>query len=157
MSTDHRSQDTIPPGGPGAPPRTAPPSEAKRALTGVGNAVVVLWWQFFDWLAVVPWTTLLVVAVLALIPGAMLKVPQGTLLVILAAFIVKVVAGGKRRAELTATQATKRAEAEQLDPRAPPGPYNGRAELIIALPPAGGTCATIRVPCEIIPAHPLAA
>jgi LytS/YehU family sensor histidine kinase len=27
--------------------------------------------------------------------------------------------------------------------------YNGRAELIITVPPAGGTCATIRVPYEI--------
>jgi hypothetical protein len=29
--------------------------------------------------------------------------------------------------------------------------YNGRAELIISLPPAGGTCATIKVPYEIAP------
>jgi hypothetical protein len=26
--------------------------------------------------------------------------------------------------------------------------YNGRAELIITVPPAGGTCATIKVPYE---------
>jgi LytS/YehU family sensor histidine kinase len=30
--------------------------------------------------------------------------------------------------------------------------YNGRAELIIGVPPAGGTCATIKVPYEITPA-----
>lgn len=30
--------------------------------------------------------------------------------------------------------------------------YNGRAELIIAVPPAGGTCATIKVPYEVVPA-----
>ena len=30
--------------------------------------------------------------------------------------------------------------------------YNGRAELIISVPPAGGTCATIKVPYEIAPA-----
>ena len=29
--------------------------------------------------------------------------------------------------------------------------YNGRAELIISVPPAGGTCATIKVPYEIAP------
>ena len=30
--------------------------------------------------------------------------------------------------------------------------YNGRAVLIISVPPAGGTCATIKVPYEIAPA-----
>ena len=30
--------------------------------------------------------------------------------------------------------------------------YNGRAELIISVPPAGGTCATIKVPYEVVPA-----
>ena len=29
--------------------------------------------------------------------------------------------------------------------------YNGRAELIISVPPGGGTCATIKVPYEIAP------
>mgnify|MGYP001793355447 CR=1 FL=1 len=29
---------------------------------------------------------------------------------------------------------------------------NGRGELIISMPPAGGTCATIKVPYEIAPA-----
>jgi sensor histidine kinase YesM len=29
--------------------------------------------------------------------------------------------------------------------------YNGRAELIIAVPPTGGTCATIKVPYTIAP------
>ena len=32
--------------------------------------------------------------------------------------------------------------------------YDGRAELIISVPPAGGTCATIKVPYEIAPATP---
>ena len=32
--------------------------------------------------------------------------------------------------------------------------YNGRAELIISVPPAGGTCATIKVPYEIAPTTP---
>jgi hypothetical protein len=30
--------------------------------------------------------------------------------------------------------------------------YNGRAELIISVPAAGGTCATIKVPYEVVPA-----
>jgi hypothetical protein len=32
--------------------------------------------------------------------------------------------------------------------------YNGRAELIISVPPEGGTCATIKVPYEMAPATP---
>ena len=32
--------------------------------------------------------------------------------------------------------------------------YNGRAELIISVPPEGGTCATIKVPYEVAPAAP---
>ena len=32
--------------------------------------------------------------------------------------------------------------------------YNGRAELIISVPPSGGTCATIKVPYEIVSATP---
>jgi len=32
--------------------------------------------------------------------------------------------------------------------------YNDRAELIVSVPPAGGTCATIRVPYEIASVTP---
>ena len=32
--------------------------------------------------------------------------------------------------------------------------YKDRAELIISVPPAGGTCATIKVPYEVAPAAP---
>jgi sensor histidine kinase YesM len=32
--------------------------------------------------------------------------------------------------------------------------YGGRAELIISVPPTGGTCATIKVPYEIAAARP---
>ncbi len=41
--------------------------------------------------------------------------PNLAFLLIISAFIIKVVAGGKRRAELTASEATKRAETEQLE------------------------------------------
>jgi hypothetical protein len=77
--------------------------------------MVELWWRFFDWLAVVSWKTLLVVFALGLILAAMLNRPDPFFLFIIVSSIIKVVAGGKRRAELTATQATKRAETEQLE------------------------------------------
>jgi sensor histidine kinase YesM len=75
----------------------------------------VLWWRFFDWLAVVSWKTLLLVSVLGLILAALFQHPVPFLMLIVASLIIKVVAGGKRRADLTASQATKRAETEQLE------------------------------------------
>ncbi len=35
--------------------------------------------------------------------------------------------------------------------------YNDRAELIISVPPTGGTCATIKVPYEVAPVSAAAA
>ena len=91
------------------------PSETRQTLRAMGDAFVVLWWRFFDWLAVVSWKTLLIVSVLGMILASLLKYPVPFLMLVVAAFIIKVVAGGKRSAELTATAATKRAETEQLE------------------------------------------
>jgi len=91
------------------------PSETRLALRAVRSAIVVLWWRFFDWLAVVSWWTLLLVCLLGLILAAMLKSPQPFFLFIIASIIIKVVAGGKRRAEVRASQATQRAEREELE------------------------------------------
>jgi signal transduction histidine kinase len=93
----------------------AQPADAKPTLRDIGSAIVVVWWRFFDWLAVVSWKRLLVVLVLGLILAAMLKYQKPFLFFIVASLVIKVVAGGKRRAELTASQATKRAETEQLE------------------------------------------
>jgi len=90
------------------------PSEARSALAQVRRGIVVAWWGFFDWLAVVSWKKLLLVCLLAMIVGGILNHPLPVVLAILASFMVKVVAGGKRRAEITADEATKRAETEQL-------------------------------------------
>ena len=86
----------------------------------------MVWWRFFDWLAVVSWKKLLLVSVLGLILTAMLssvgssghrvsEAPKWFFLLIVASVIIKVVAGGKRRAEVTANEATKQAETEQLE------------------------------------------
>ncbi|MCC6194011.1 MAG: histidine kinase [Burkholderiales bacterium] len=91
------------------------PSETRKALRGMKAAFVSLWWQFFDWLAVVPWKTLLLVSLLAMILAAILRWPTAAFFVIVASVIIKVVAGGKRRADITARQATERAETEGLE------------------------------------------
>ena len=93
----------------------APPSGTRQTLGEIRELVVVLWWRFFDWLAVVSWKKLLLVSLLGLILAAILKHPNPALMLIVASLIIKAVAGGKRRAELTADAATKRAETEQLE------------------------------------------
>jgi len=124
MTTD--STNTLPadaggrPRGPGAPPPpppapAPPPSGTRQTLREIRELVVVLWWRFFDWLAVVSWKKLVLVSVLGLVLAAILKHPNPALMLIVASMIIKVVAGGKRRAELTADAATKRAETEQLE------------------------------------------
>jgi signal transduction histidine kinase len=91
------------------------PSGTRRTLREIRDGIVVMWWRFFDWLAVVSWKKLLLVSLLGLILGGILKHPNPVFSLIVASFIIKAVAGGKRRAELIADEATKRAETEQLE------------------------------------------
>jgi sensor histidine kinase YesM len=91
------------------------PESTQQALREIRDAVVVLWWRFFDWLAMVPWKTLAFVSVLVLLLGGILNAPEMAFFLVVTAFIIKAVAGGKHRAELTASQAVKRAEHEQLE------------------------------------------
>ena len=90
------------------------PSANRQALRDMGDGIRVVWWRFFDWLAVVPWKTLILVSLLGLILAGILRHPLPFFMLIVASMIIKVVAGGKRRAELTASEATKRAETEQI-------------------------------------------
>jgi sensor histidine kinase YesM len=120
MNTDPRS-----PGTDSAAER-GKPMGVRQAFREIRKGIVVMWWGFFDWLAAVSWKTLLLVSFLGLILAAMLSsvgsvghrvgtAPNWFFLLIIASFIIKVVAGGKRRAELTASEATERAETEQLE------------------------------------------
>jgi hypothetical protein len=92
-----------------------PPSSTKQTLREIADALVVLWWRFFDWLAVVPWKTLAIVSVLVMVMGGILQAPETAIFLIVSSFIIKAVAGGKLSAELTANQAIERAEKEQLE------------------------------------------
>ncbi|TMK08754.1 MAG: sensor histidine kinase [Alphaproteobacteria bacterium] len=87
----------------------------RQALREIRKGIVVMWWGFFDWVAVVSWKALLLVSFLGLILAGIFKIPILAFVLIIASFIIKVVAGGKRRAELTANAATQRAETEQLE------------------------------------------
>jgi hypothetical protein len=98
------------------PGSAARPLGIRPAFGEIRRGIVVMWWAFFDWVAVVSWKALLLVSFLGLIlGGGIFKLPTLTFLLIVASLIIKVVAGGKRRAEMTASQATQRAETEQLE------------------------------------------
>jgi len=126
MNTDQRNPGTDNAAGTGTGGSASRPSGTRQTIREISDLIVVLWWRFFDWLAVVSWKKLLLVSFLGLILAAMLSsigavghrvgaAPNFFFLLIVASFIIKVVAGGKRRADLTASEATKRAETEQLE------------------------------------------
>ena len=114
MNADQRSPGTDDAAERGTSGPAARPSGTRQSLRQIRDGVVVMWWGFFDWVAVVSWKTLLLVSFLGLMLAGILKHPNPVLMLIVASFIIKVVAGGKRRAELTASEATKRAATEQL-------------------------------------------
>ncbi len=115
MTTDQSSPGTGNAAERGESSPASPPMGIRQALRAIRKGIVVMWWGFFDWVAVVQWKALLLVSFLGLILGGLFKLPTLAFLLIISAFIIKVVAGGKRRAELTASEATRRAETEQLE------------------------------------------
>src|SRR5213080_1709264 len=115
MSTDQRSPGTDSAAERGKSGPDSRPMGIRQALREIRKGIVVMWWAFFDWLAVISWKALLLVSVLGLILAGILQHPTPVFFLVIASFIIKVVARGKRRAELTANEATKRAETEQLE------------------------------------------
>jgi len=86
-------------------------------MLDVINTAKVFWWKFFDWLAVVSWSYLVFVSLLAMIVGGILGL--GALIPLLAfvSIMIKSLAGGKHRAELAASDAAARANLEALERR----------------------------------------
>jgi sensor histidine kinase YesM len=115
MSTDQQSPGTDNATERGKSGPASQPMGIRQALREIRKGIVVMWWGFFDWLAVISWKALLLVSFLSLVLAGILKHPTPVFFLIVASFIIKVVARGKRRAELTAHEATKRAETEQLE------------------------------------------
>lgn len=83
----------------------------------VFETIGVLWWRFVDWVAVVSWTILIVTGILVF---ALLG-PAGFAPVAAVFFwgsiAIKILAGGKRKADLAANAATTRADVEALERR----------------------------------------
>lgn len=77
----------------------------------------LLWWRVFDWLAVVDWRQLYITWLLVFAVGVLVRTVEPAIWFILLSFGVKVLAGGKRKAELVATEATAKAEVATLERR----------------------------------------
>ena len=77
----------------------------------------VLWWSFFDWLAVVEWRQLYITWFLIFAFGVIVNMTDPALTFITISLGVKVLAGGKRKAELVAKEATAQADVATLERR----------------------------------------
>ena len=88
------------------------------ALRDAAAEAVVLWWRFFDWLAVVEWRQLVIISVLTImVTSIVFNSGETGMGLVLISFAVKVLAGGKRRAELMAKEATAQADVATLERR----------------------------------------
>jgi len=95
-------------------------SQINRALDFMREAVreaSKLWWEFFDWLAVVEWRQLYLTWFLAVVFFVIVNTPEPAFWYVFISFGVKVLAGGKRRAELVARDATLKADVATLERR----------------------------------------
>ena len=116
MSTDQRSPSTANAAERSKSGPASRPMGIREAFRAIRKGIVVMWWSFFDWLAAISWKALLLVAFLSLIlVGGIFKHPTLAVFLVVTSFIIKVIAGGKRKAELAASDATRRAETEQLE------------------------------------------
>lgn len=91
-----------------------------RALDFVRDAASeasALWWRFFDWLAMIEWRQLYITWFLVFVVGLFLNLEEPAIWFILISFGVKVLAGGKRRAELMAKEAATQANVATLERR----------------------------------------
>ena len=95
----------------------APINRAIDFVREAVNEASVLWWRFFDWLALVEWRQLYVTWFLVFVFGILLNLTEPAVWFILISFGVKVLAGGKRRAELKAQEAADKANVATLERR----------------------------------------
>lgn len=87
-------------------------------LLDLSETAKILWWKFFDWVAVISWTYLILISFITMIiVGGMLGLGGFSAILVLVAILTKSLAGGKRKAELTASAQTNRANVEALERR----------------------------------------
>jgi LytS/YehU family sensor histidine kinase len=84
-------------------------------LREAADVAKATWWRFFDWVAVVEWRQLLIIWAFALVGFGMLQAPEAAVWFIFVSFAIKVLAGGKRKAELDAAAADRKADAATVE------------------------------------------
>jgi sensor histidine kinase YesM len=95
-------------------------SELNKVMDFLRDAVAhgkVLWWSFFDWLALVEWRQLYIIWFLLFAFSIIMQLQEPAIWFIILSFGVKVLAGGKRKAELVAKEATAEASVAGLERR----------------------------------------
>ncbi len=96
---------------------TGKPSQVLLTILNLLETSKRLWWQFFDWLAVVSWSYLVFISFTCLIIAGILGLGSFVPLLVFSSFLIKSLAGGKRRAEIAADAASVRANMEALERR----------------------------------------
>ena len=95
-----------------------PASDFNRAIDFIRDALAeasVLWWRFVDWLALVEWRRLATMWLLAIVFMGILNAPEPALWFVFISFGVKILAGGKHKAEVEARQAGVKANVANLE------------------------------------------
>ncbi len=83
----------------------------------VVETVRVLWWRFVDWLAVVSWPVLIITGILVFVLLGPIGFAPLAAVFFWGSIATKVVAGGKRKADMAASAATTRADVATLERR----------------------------------------
>jgi sensor histidine kinase YesM len=95
-----------------------PPGQVNRALDNLRDALgelTIVWWRFVDWLALVEWRQLVIIWLLTVLFMGFLHTPEPAVWFVFISFGVKVLAGGKRKAEIEARQAGVKANVANLE------------------------------------------
>jgi sensor histidine kinase YesM len=95
-----------------------PSGQVNRALDNLRDALgelTVVWWRFVDWLAVVEWRQLVIIWLLTVLFMGFLHTPEPAVWFVFISFGVKVLAGGKRKADIEARQAGIKANVANLE------------------------------------------
>lgn len=86
-------------------------------LRSLQATLSTLWWKFFDLVAVLAWRKMLLLCGLAFFVAIIFRFPTVVFLAIIATIAMKILAGGKRRADILKGEAIKRADIEALERR----------------------------------------
>ena len=87
-------------------------------LADMRDAAVALWWGFFDWIARLSWGKLVLVwLAVIIISGPVLHLGGVIPIFLIVSIAIKILARGKLRAEVKASEATMRADVEALERR----------------------------------------